>query len=86
MGGEKIVLPRPSRLTDHVLSMGRSYMEPVLDSAPAAWAGQDPARAPKIRQNGVHSLMIVPLRIRRTCWASPCSSVPAIPCRRRTPT
>ncbi|MFF3256615.1 SpoIIE family protein phosphatase [Actinacidiphila glaucinigra] len=64
--GEKIVLPRPSRLTDHVLSMGRSYMEPVLDSAPAAWAGQDEARAPKIRQNGVHSLMIVPIRIRRT--------------------
>ncbi|MFI8183927.1 SpoIIE family protein phosphatase [Actinacidiphila glaucinigra] len=64
--GEKIVLPQPSRLTDHVLNVGRSYMEPILDTAPTTWAGQDPARAPKIRQNGVHSLMIVPIRIRHT--------------------
>ncbi|MEU1593513.1 SpoIIE family protein phosphatase [Streptomyces sp. NPDC005708] len=48
-----------------VLRTGRSYLEPVLDTSPGAWIDHDPARAQKIRENGTHSLMIVPIIARR---------------------
>ncbi|MGI5512783.1 SpoIIE family protein phosphatase [Streptomyces sp. CA-106131] len=48
------------------LRTGRSHLEPVLDTTPGTWIDHDPARAQKIRENGVHSLMIVPIRARRS--------------------
>ncbi|MFF3518164.1 SpoIIE family protein phosphatase [Streptomyces sp. NPDC002573] len=48
------------------LRTGRSHLEPVLDTTPGTWIAHDPARAQKIRENGVHSLMIVPIRARRS--------------------
>ncbi|MEU6547023.1 SpoIIE family protein phosphatase [Streptomyces sp. NPDC046859] len=49
-----------------VLHTGRSHLEPVLDTSPGTWIDHDPRRAKKIRDNGMHSLMIVPIRVRRT--------------------
>lgn len=40
----------------------QSYLEPVLDVA--AWAVHDPGRAAKMRENGMHSLMLVPIHAR----------------------
>ncbi|MEU6707081.1 SpoIIE family protein phosphatase [Streptomyces wuyuanensis] len=48
-----------------VLRTGRSYLEPVLDTAPGSWMHHDPALAERIRENGVHSVMVVPIRARR---------------------
>ncbi|MEV0643593.1 SpoIIE family protein phosphatase, partial [Streptomyces sp. NPDC050619] len=50
----------------HVLCTGRPFLEPVLDTAPGAWIDHDPARAQKIRENRMHSLMVVPIRARHT--------------------
>ncbi|WP_351237782.1 SpoIIE family protein phosphatase [Streptomyces sp. NPDC002133] len=48
-----------------VLRTGRSYLEPVLDTAPGSWIHHDPALTERIRENGVHSVMVVPIRARR---------------------
>ncbi|MEU1600935.1 SpoIIE family protein phosphatase [Streptomyces sp. NPDC005708] len=63
--GETISVPPNSPLAS-ALRTGRSHLEPVLDTAPGTWIDHDPARAQKIRENGVHSLMIVPIRARRS--------------------
>ncbi|MGW9033094.1 SpoIIE family protein phosphatase, partial [Streptomyces sp. NPDC055722] len=63
--GETISVPPTSPLAG-VLRMGRSHLEPVLDTSPGTWVDHDPARAQKIREYGVHSLMIVPIRARRS--------------------
>ncbi|MGY5014360.1 ATP-binding SpoIIE family protein phosphatase [Streptomyces sp. 900105755] len=40
-------------------------MEPVLDTRAGPWVDHDPVRAQKVRDSGVHSLMVVPIRARR---------------------
>ncbi|MDX2647951.1 SpoIIE family protein phosphatase [Streptomyces sp. PA03-1a] len=62
--GEPVTVP-PGSPFAHVLSTGRSHLEPILDIAPGIWIDQDPALAARIRKNGVHSLMVVPIRARR---------------------
>ncbi|QUW84720.1 SpoIIE family protein phosphatase [Streptomyces mirabilis] len=47
------------------LRTGRSQLEPVLDTYAGPWVDHDPTRAQKIRDSGIHSLMVVPIRARR---------------------
>ncbi|MGP4086260.1 SpoIIE family protein phosphatase [Streptomyces sp. KR55] len=62
--GEPVAVPPSSPLTD-VLGTGRSHLEPIVDTAPGTWIDQDPVRAQKVHENGMHSLMVVPIRARR---------------------
>ncbi|MGI5143198.1 MULTISPECIES: SpoIIE family protein phosphatase [unclassified Streptomyces] len=62
--GETVSVP-PTSPHAGVLHTGRSHLEPVLDTSPGTWIDHDPARAQKIRENGIHSLMIVPIIARR---------------------
>ncbi|MEU6654771.1 SpoIIE family protein phosphatase [Streptomyces sp. NPDC046900] len=62
--GETAFVPPTSPLAG-VLRTGRSHLEPVLDASPGTWVDQDPARAQRIREHGVHSVMIVPIIARR---------------------
>ncbi|MFG3020102.1 SpoIIE family protein phosphatase [Streptomyces sp. NPDC048254] len=62
--GEPVPVP-PSAPFTEVLRTGRSHLEPVLDTAPGTWIDQDPVRARKIHENGIHSLMVVPIRARQ---------------------
>lgn len=61
--GETISVP-PSSPLAAALRTGKSRLEPVLDTSPGTWVDHDPARAEKIRENGIHSMMIVPIRAR----------------------
>jgi PAS domain S-box-containing protein len=63
--GDPVLMPPTSPFTD-VLRTGRPHLEPVLDTAEGTWFDQDPARARKVRENRIHSLMVVPIRARRT--------------------
>ncbi|MDX3263316.1 PAS domain-containing protein [Streptomyces sp. MI02-2A] len=60
--GDVVYVPPLSPLTQ-VLSSERSYLEPVLDRR-STWLTNDPARARTIRERGIHSLMVVPIRAR----------------------
>ncbi|GAA3484505.1 SpoIIE family protein phosphatase [Streptomyces yanii] len=60
------VLVSPTSPFARVLRTGRSHLEPVLDTSPGTWIDHDPCRAEKILENGVHSLMVVPIRARRS--------------------
>ncbi|MGW7524515.1 SpoIIE family protein phosphatase [Streptomyces sp. NPDC054783] len=62
--GEPVPVPPGAPFTD-ILRTGRSHLEPILDAAPGTWIDQDPVRAQKIHENGMHSLMVVPIRARR---------------------
>ncbi|WP_431963682.1 SpoIIE family protein phosphatase [Actinacidiphila sp. bgisy160] len=62
--GEPVPVPPRSPFAA-VLSTGRSHLEPILDTAPGIWIDDDPTLAARIRRNGVHSLMVVPIRARR---------------------
>ncbi|MFF3559561.1 SpoIIE family protein phosphatase [Streptomyces sp. NPDC002574] len=62
--GETVFVPPASPLAG-VLRTGRSHLEPVVDTFPGTWVDQDPARAQKIREYGIHSLMVVPIIARR---------------------
>jgi PAS domain S-box-containing protein len=62
--GETTFVPWASPFTS-VLSCGRSYLAPVVDPSPGTWLDHDPVRARKIKDNGIHSLMIVPIQARR---------------------
>ncbi|MEV6057200.1 SpoIIE family protein phosphatase [Streptomyces sp. NPDC052107] len=62
--GEPVFIP-PHAPQISVLSSGRSHLEPMLDTAAGTWLDRDPARARTIREHGIHSLMIVPIRARR---------------------
>ncbi|MGY5011820.1 SpoIIE family protein phosphatase [Streptomyces sp. 900105755] len=62
--GEVVPWPAASPFTD-VLRTGMPHLEPVLDTAPGTWIDQDPERARTIQENGIHSLMLVPIRARR---------------------
>ncbi|MCX4647611.1 SpoIIE family protein phosphatase [Streptomyces sp. NBC_01446] len=48
------------------LRTGRSYLEPVLNTHAGPWVENDPVRAQKVRDSGIHSLMVVPIRARRS--------------------
>ncbi|MFD0140581.1 SpoIIE family protein phosphatase [Streptomyces sp. NPDC127159] len=62
--GEPVFVPPASPLAG-VLRTGKSHLEPVLDASPGTWVDLDPARAQKIREYGVHSVVIVPIIARR---------------------
>jgi PAS domain S-box-containing protein len=59
--GEAVYVPPDSPFTG-VLASGRSYFEPVLDTSSGGWLDED--RLTVIRETGMHSLIIVPLRAR----------------------
>ncbi|MFE3267965.1 SpoIIE family protein phosphatase [Streptomyces sp. NPDC059215] len=62
--GEPVFVPPTSPFTG-VLRSGRSHFEPVLDTSPGGRLDQlDPARAQKIREHAMHSLMVVPIHAR----------------------
>ncbi|MER6978538.1 SpoIIE family protein phosphatase [Streptomyces carpinensis] len=63
MRGEPVPVPPASPFTD-VLRTGRPHLQPILDTAPGTWMDQDAARAQKAHENGMHSLMVVPIRAR----------------------
>ncbi|MGY4998126.1 SpoIIE family protein phosphatase [Streptomyces sp. 900105245] len=61
---DEVIRPFPTSLFATALHTGRSYLESVLDTRTGPWDQHDPARTRKIRESGVHSLMIVPIRAR----------------------
>ncbi|WML83228.1 SpoIIE family protein phosphatase [Streptomyces sp. VNUA74] len=61
--GDVVYVPRPSPFLQ-VLSSGRPLLEPTLDPASDAWLDNDPARARKIIEFGMHSLLILPVLAR----------------------
>ncbi|MGW0633345.1 PAS domain-containing protein [Streptomyces sp. NPDC002758] len=61
----RVFLPLDSPFTS-VLRTGRSHLEPVLETSAGTWLDRDPVRARKIREHGVHSVMIVPIRARHS--------------------
>jgi PAS domain S-box-containing protein len=62
--GEPVHLPPDSPLTE-VLRTGSSHLEPILNIGSGTWVDEDPTRAVKIHENGMHSLMVVPIQARR---------------------
>ncbi|MGV9590438.1 SpoIIE family protein phosphatase [Streptomyces tendae] len=63
LNGEVVYVPESSPFTQ-VLSSGRPLLQPVLDPSREAWLADDPARAAKIREFGMHSLLILPIHAR----------------------
>ncbi|MFF2932965.1 SpoIIE family protein phosphatase [Streptomyces mirabilis] len=63
--GEPVFLPPISPFTD-VLRAGKSVLEPVLDTSSGTWVDKVPELAHGVREHGVHSIMIVPIRARRS--------------------
>ncbi|MFD7603446.1 SpoIIE family protein phosphatase [Streptomyces mirabilis] len=63
--GETVFIPPSSPFTS-VLHSGKSHLEQVLDASPGTWLDRDPERARTTRENRMHSLMIVPIRARRS--------------------
>ncbi|WP_131787284.1 SpoIIE family protein phosphatase [Protofrankia symbiont of Coriaria ruscifolia] len=55
---------QPSFLAARCLIDGKSILEPVLDFATNPWITQDKLRLAKIREFGLRSLMVVPIRTR----------------------
>ncbi|MGJ5749815.1 PAS domain S-box-containing protein [Streptomyces puniciscabiei] len=62
---EEVIHAHPSSSFAVALRTGRSHLEPVLDTQAGPWVDHDPVRAQKVRDSGVHSLMVVPIRSRR---------------------
>ncbi|MGW5276246.1 SpoIIE family protein phosphatase [Streptomyces sp. NPDC004044] len=62
---EEVIHPHPNSSFAAVLRTGRSHLEPVLDTQAGPWVDHDPVRAQKVRDSGIHSLMVVPIRARR---------------------
>ncbi|MFE2578718.1 SpoIIE family protein phosphatase [Streptomyces sp. NPDC059378] len=62
---EEVVHAHPDSPFSAALRTGRSYLEPVLDTHAGPWVDHDPVRAQRVRESGVHSLMVVPVRARR---------------------
>ncbi len=61
--GEVVYVPEASPFMQ-VMSSGRSLLEPSLDASRDTWLDNDPARAEKIREFGMHSLLILPIHAR----------------------
>ncbi|SOD91173.1 SpoIIE family protein phosphatase [Streptomyces sp. Ag109_G2-15] len=64
IGEEVYFLPPPSDV--NLLISGEPVLIPVLDPSDALWATEQPERAARIREFGVHSLISVPMRARNT--------------------
>ncbi len=62
---EEVVHAHPDSPFTAAVRTGRSYLEPVLDTRSGPWVDHDPVRAQRVRDSGVHSLMVVPIRARR---------------------
>ncbi|MYV39955.1 SpoIIE family protein phosphatase [Streptomyces sp. SID1328] len=63
---EEVIRPFPTSLFATALRTGTSYLESVLDTDSGPWVQHDPVRTQKMRESGVHSLMVVPIRARRS--------------------
>jgi PAS domain S-box-containing protein len=62
--GEPVFVPPTSPFTG-VLRSGKSHFEPILDASPGTWLDHhDAARAQKLREHAMHSLMVVPIHAR----------------------
>ncbi|MFJ8146774.1 SpoIIE family protein phosphatase [Streptomyces sp. NPDC096048] len=61
--GEVVYVPETSPFMQ-VLSTGRPLLQPRIDAAHDTWLSKDPARAEKIREFGMHSLLILPVHAR----------------------
>jgi PAS domain S-box-containing protein len=62
---EEVIRPFPTSLFATVLRTGRSHLESVLDTHSGPWVAHDPVRTQQVRDSGIHSLMVVPIRARR---------------------
>ncbi|MFI6360479.1 SpoIIE family protein phosphatase [Streptomyces sp. NPDC050743] len=64
---EEVIHVHPASPFADVLRTGMSRLIPVLDMEAhlGPWVHHDPERAKKVRDSGVHSLMVVPIRARR---------------------
>ncbi|MGW1539112.1 SpoIIE family protein phosphatase [Streptomyces sp. NPDC002309] len=62
--GEHVDLPPISPFTE-VFRTGKPYLEPILDTAPGTWTEQDSVLTQRIREHGMHSAMVVPIRVRQ---------------------
>ncbi|MEU8468009.1 SpoIIE family protein phosphatase [Streptomyces sp. NPDC029006] len=63
---EQVIHAHPASSFAAALRTGRSHLEPVLDTGAGPWVDDDPARAQKVRDHGIHSLMVVPIRARHS--------------------
>ncbi|MEU3844269.1 SpoIIE family protein phosphatase [Streptomyces sp. NPDC028635] len=63
--GDRVDFPAPTRDMD-MLFTGEPDFVPVLDPSDEQWAVRHPARAARIREFGLHSLISVPMRARHT--------------------
>ncbi|MFE0450241.1 SpoIIE family protein phosphatase [Streptomyces sp. NPDC058914] len=61
---QEVIRPFPTSLFATALRTGRSYLESVLDTHAGPWVDHDPVRTQKLRDTGIHSLMVVPIRAR----------------------
>ncbi|WP_231158293.1 SpoIIE family protein phosphatase [Streptomyces sp. CNZ748] len=61
--GEVVYVPKTSPFMQ-VLSTGRPLLDPLLDPSQEKWLDNDPARAAKISDFGMHSLLILPIHAR----------------------
>ncbi|MFJ4919149.1 SpoIIE family protein phosphatase [Streptomyces sp. NPDC088725] len=61
--GEPVVVP-PSSPFARAFSSGQSHFEPELDTSPGTWFDDDPQRAMSVRETGIHSMMVIPLKAR----------------------
>jgi PAS domain S-box-containing protein len=62
---EEVIHVPPASSFATALRTGRSHLEPVLNTHAGPWVDHDPTRAQKLRDSGIHSLMVVPIRARR---------------------
>ncbi|MFD9003670.1 SpoIIE family protein phosphatase [Streptomyces sp. NPDC059582] len=63
---EEVIRPFPTSLFATALRTGKSHLESVLDthSGHWGWALHEPVSTQKVRDSGIHSLMVVPIRAR----------------------
>ncbi|MFF1744488.1 SpoIIE family protein phosphatase [Streptomyces mirabilis] len=62
---EEVIRVPPTSSFGAALRTGTSHLEAVLDTHAGPWVDHDPTRAQKVRDSGIHSLMVVPIRARR---------------------
>ncbi|MER5537661.1 SpoIIE family protein phosphatase [Streptomyces mirabilis] len=62
---EEVIHVPPTSSFGAALRTGTSHLEAVLDTHAGPWVDHDPTRAQKVRDSGIHSLMVVPIRARR---------------------
>ncbi|WP_351230678.1 SpoIIE family protein phosphatase [Streptomyces sp. NPDC002133] len=62
--GEPVHVPFASPIGVALIT-GESRLVPKVDTSPGSWIDRMPALAQRIRENGMHSVMVVPIRARR---------------------